>query len=188
MQKAFRRLFISHPDCHPGQKLLRTGMMASANTLDGKLASQLISQEVAQFAPSPFEDVGRPAGVIVEPSLNIFDSAMESSGPEAEVTEIDEGKFSSPSSTKKNKDLASVPPVSFSVFRKALEISLNSGDMESSETVLHSFDKLSAYFPLERRTEICSLGLIGYVQDGNVDAAMNLLKNMVSQKMKPRYE
>lgn len=170
VQRAFDLLWIAHPDCHPGRKLLRIGIEASKATSNGRLASQVIFNEVATFAPSPFASAG-PTDIGTEESVIEDRESLDEAATK---------------SLNVHKTGLGGSPIAYGILRTGLEVCMASGDIESASLILHSFEKVSSLFPLAKQTELYGLALMVYAQVGDSEASKSLLQAMKSRGMKPR--
>ena len=191
VERAFRTLWIAHPDCSPGRTLLKIGMLASEATSNAQLAAELISHEVADVAPSFFEDIGTPSASdsLGSPNPEVagvtesFDEATHlKSTPNTLDGTLHDDLDRQQASTARPK----VSPISLNVFRRAFEVCVRSGDMESSRIILHSFDKVRDFFPLAKQADMYSILLLGLAKAGETEKAVNLLESMERNQMNPR--
>jgi hypothetical protein len=180
VHRAFGRLWIECPDCHPGQTLVKIGLAASEATSDSRLAAKLISQEAACHAPSPFESS----------SSSIFDDVLSSSQNSIDSLNGDEALLLGSEENKPSQELPLVSlggaPISQQAFLTGLEICLCSVDVDSTSTILESFELLRDFYPIGVQAELYTLGLLGYAKAGDAENAKRILVNIQRNNMKQR--
>jgi hypothetical protein len=85
-----------------------------------------------------------------------------------------------------NRDEVGPSPIPHQAFRKSLEICLRSGDVESANTILDSFNRISGAYPVGVQTQIHALALLCHARAGDAGRAKEILFTMTTQKMQPR--
>jgi hypothetical protein len=85
-----------------------------------------------------------------------------------------------------NRDEIGPSPIPHQAFQKSLEICLRSGDVESANTILDSFNRISGVYPVGVQTQIHALALLCHARAGDAETAKDILFTMTTQKMQPR--